>query len=147
MEKVRNCPVFMIPAGISYKEPNEIVFPTSFKTHFKRRALAHLYEVAKITNAPIRILHVSKAELSKEQQEKKALLEECFDGLNYSYHFLENAKVQTGLNIFTQSRKSGMIAFINKKHTFFGKLFSKPMAQELANNANVPVLALHDLRN
>ena len=36
MEKVRNCPVFMVPANVSFKKPNEIVFPTSFKTHYKR---------------------------------------------------------------------------------------------------------------
>lgn len=148
MEKIRNCPVFMIPAEVSFSEPNEIVFPTSFKTHYKRRELLHLYEVSRITNAPVRILHVSQeAALSQEQLEKKALLEECFDGLAYTYHFLENAKVQTGLNLFTQSRNSGMIAFINKKHTFFDSIFSNPMVKDLGYNAKVPVLALHDLRN
>lgn len=147
MEKVRNCPVFMIPANVSFKEPNEIVFPTSFKTHFKRRELGHLYEISRITNAPIRILHVSKNELTKDQEEKKALLEECFDGLTYTFHFLVNNDVQTALNLFTQSRGSEMIAFINKKHAFFGSIFSKPMVKELGFNAKVPVLALHDLRN
>lgn len=148
MEKVRNCPVFMIPEGSTFKEPNEIVFPTSFKTHYKRRELTHLYEIARITNAPVRILHVSKEEeLSEEQIEKKALLEECFDGLNYTFHFLENTKVQTGLNLFTQSRKSEMISFINRKHGFFESLFTKTMAEDLVYNAKVPVLALHDLRN
>ncbi len=148
MEKVRNCPVFMIPAEASFKEPNEIVFPTSFKTHYKRRELNHLYDISKITNAPIRILHVgSEDELSQNQKEKKGLLEECFEGLTYTFHFLESAEVQTGLNLFTQSRNSEMIAFINKKHGFFGSIFSKPMVKELGFNAKVPVLALHDLRN
>lgn len=147
MEKVRNCPVFLIPSGISFIEPNEIVFPTSFKSHFKRRELSHLYEISKITNAPIRVLHISQEDLSEEQKKKKALLEECFDGLTYTFHFLENTDVQKGLQFFTQSRNSGMIAFINKKHSFFGSLFSKPMAKDLGSNTKVPVLALHDLRN
>ena len=148
MEKVRNCPVLMIPANVVFNEPNEIVFPTSFKTHYKRRELIHLYEISKITNAPIRILHISEEDsLSKEQKERKALLEECFDGLNYSFHYLENTDVQTGLNLFIQSRSSEMIAFINKKHAFFGSIFSKPMVKELGLTAKVPVLALHDLRN
>tara|TARA_R100000935_G_scaffold15425_2_gene30792 strand:+ start:19949 stop:20800 length:852 start_codon:yes stop_codon:yes gene_type:complete len=148
MEKVRNCPVFMIPANVSFKEPNEIVFPTSFKTHYKRRELNYLREIAKITNAPIRILHVSKEDkLSDEQKEKKALLEECFEGLKYTFHTLENTSVQTGLNVFVQSRNSEMIAFVNKKHNFFGSVFSRPMVKDLGFNAKVPVLALHDLRN
>lgn len=148
MEKVRNCPVLMIPSDVTFKEPNEIVFPTSFKTHFKRRELHYLYDIAKITNAPIRVLHVSKEEeLSKEQKEKKALLEECFEGLEYTFHTLENTSVQKGLSIFTQSRNSEMIAFINRKHTFFDNLFSKPLVKELGYHAKVPVLAMHDLRN
>lgn len=148
MEKVRNCPVFLIPSGTVFKEPNEIVFPTSFKTHYKRRELSHLYEVSKITNAPVRILHAGTEEnLTKEQQEKRVLLEECFDGISYTFHFLENGDVQKGLNLFTQSRNSEMISFINKKHTFFGNLFSRPMVKELGFNTKVPVLVLHDLRN
>jgi len=147
MEKVRNCPVFLIPAEVAFKDPNEIVFPTSFKTHYKRRELNYLYEIAKITNAPIRILHVSKEDLSEEQEEKKLLLEECFDGLTFTYHFLEDTDVQKGLNLFSESRGSEMIAFINKKHAFFSSIFSKPMVKELGFNAKVPVLALHDLRN
>lgn len=148
MEKVRHCPVFMIPAGITFKKPNEIVFPTSFKTHYKRRELNYLREIAKITNAPIRILHISKdEELSSKQKERKALLEACFEGLTYTFHTLENTDVQTGLKLFTQSRGSEMIAFINKKHSFFGSVFSKPMVKDLGFNAKVPVLTLHDLRN
>ncbi len=40
-----------------------------------------------------------------------------------------------------------MIAFINKKHNFFGSIFSNPMVKELGNNPNISVLTLHDLRN
>lgn len=148
MEKVRNCPVLMIPSDITFKEPNEIVFPTSFKTHYKRRELTHLYEIAKITNAPVRVLHIAKEdELSQEQNEKKALLEECLDGLDYSFHYLENTNVNIGLKLFVQSRESEMIVFINKRHAFFGSVLTKPLVKDLGYNAKVPVLALHDLRN
>ncbi len=148
MEKIRNCPVLMIPSETSFKEPNEIVFPTSFKTHYKHKELFHLYEIAKITNAPIRILHISEEkELSEEQKVKKALLEEIFDGLIYTFNFLKNTQVQMGVNIFMQSRNSDMVAFINKKHDFLETLFSKPMVKNLGYSAKVPVLSLHDLRN
>ncbi len=148
MENVRNCPVLMIPSNIAFKVPNEIVFPTSFKTHFKRRELAHLIEIAKITNTPVRVLHVNKEDqLSKEQIEKKALLEECLEGISYSFHYLEDTDIKNGLKLFVQSRESEMIVFINKKHAFFDSVFTKPMVKDLGYNAKVPVLTLHDLRN
>jgi hypothetical protein len=148
MENIRNCPVLVIPRNFTYQAPNEIVFPTSFKTHFKERELKHLFEISKLTNAPVRILHMMKEKkLTPEQNNNKDLLEYCFYGLNYSFHWVENQGVQKGLLQFVAERNSQMIAFINKKHHFFENIFSKPMVKELGENANVPILALHDLRD
>ncbi len=148
MEKERNCPVMAIPDGIIYKEPKEIVFPTSYRTHFKRRELQYLIELAQISNAAIRVLHIAQEdELDDEQINNKKLLEEYFDGLKYSFHTLHNVDVKGGLNSFAESRGSDMITFINKKHSFFGSILSKPMVKSLGHHANIPVLALHDLRN
>jgi nucleotide-binding universal stress UspA family protein len=148
MEKVRNCPVLAIPPNVIFTEPNEIVFPTSFKTHFKKRELAHLVEIARLTNAPIRILHVHKEmKLDEVQENYKALLEECLDGLEYSFHTLDNADISLALQFFVQSRGSEMIAFINRKHTFFSSVFSQPLVKTVGVNSKVPLLAMHDLRN
>ncbi len=149
MEKVRNCPVLCIPPNVIYSDPKEIVFPTSYRTHIKRRELEYLIEIAKLTNAPIRILHVAKEgeTLDEVQENYKQLLIEYFDGLEYSFHTIYNTDVQTALDVFVQSRDSGMITFINKKHTFFSNLLSRPLVKELGYHSKIPVLALHDFRN
>lgn len=148
MEKVRNCPVLAIPGNIIFKDPNEIVFPTSYKTHYKESELTTLIEISQLTNSPIRILHVKKnEELSKDQQENKALLDRLLEVTNHTHHELFNLNVQESVRCFTQSRESEMIAFINKKHNFFESVFSNPMVKDLGQNTNIPILALHDLRN
>lgn len=148
MEKERNCPVMAIPPGTVYDPPSEIVFPTSFKTHFKKREMVYLREIAEITNAPIRILHVKKEEeLSEVQVNGKLLLADCLEGLDFSFHELENNDISEAVETFVESRKSGMVAFINKKHSFFRSVFSKPLVKSLGTHSKVPVLALHDLRN
>jgi nucleotide-binding universal stress UspA family protein len=148
MEKVRNCPVLVVPGNIFFKAPNEIVFPTSFKTHYKENELATLIEISRLTNAPIRILHVKTGkELSKDQQTNKTLLNQILESLSFTHHELFNINLEEGVRCFSQSRESEMIAFINKKHHFFGSIFSNPMVKDLGDNANVPLLALHDLRN
>ena len=147
MENIRLCPVLAVPGTSLFKEPNEIVFPTSFKTHFKRRELKHLVEIAKLTKAPVRILHIKKEDkLTEEQEENKALLEDILAAIEFSHHSLENIDVKKGLHSFVQSRESEMIAFINKKHTFFGSIFSKPLVKELGAHSKVPILAMHDIR-
>ena len=148
MEKERNCPVLAIPPGTVYTAPSEIVFPTSFRTHFKRRELQYLTEISEITGAPIRILHVKKEkELDDVQENYKKLLADCFEGVEFSFHDVENTDIADAVEMFVESRGSGMIAFINKKHNFFRSIFSKPLVKELGTHSKVPVLALHDLRN
>ena len=148
MEKIRNCPVLAIPANVLFKDPNEIVFPTSFQTHYKERELATLVEISRCTNAPIRILHIQKGKnLSKAQLENKALLEKILEPARFTHHVLYDIDLQDGVRCFVQSRQSEMIAIVNKKHTFFGSVFSNPMVKELGKHANVPLLAMHDLRN
>ena len=148
MEKIRNCPVLTIPGSVTFKDPNEIVFPTSFKTHYKQKELAILVEMAKLTNAPIRTLHVQKGKsFTAAQKENKKLLESILDSVEFTHHQLYDVDLQTAVRCFVQSRESEMIAIVNKKHHLFGSVFSKPMVKQLGMHTNVPLLAMHDLRN
>ena len=148
MEKVRNCPVLAIPNIAKYTEPEEIVFPTSFKTHYKRRELKYLYEIAKITNSAISILHINtEKQLTDLQKQNKAFLEDFLDGIDYSFQWLDNVNVNEGLEEFVRRRGSDMIVFINKKHAFLDSIFTRPLVKDLGTSSHIPVLVLHDLRN
>lgn len=148
MEKVRNCPVMMIPDETLYKAPKEIVFPTDYKTHFKRRELQYLMDIAQSNMAAIRILYITQDDtLSAEQKNNQDLLKEYFERVPYSFHTLHNVDVPGGLSCFVESRDSDMITFVNHKHSFFGSVFSRPLVKNLGHHAKVPVLALHDFKN
>lgn len=68
MEEVRNCPVIVVPQLAKRELPQEIVFPTGFKTSFKERELNYLIDIAKSCNASIKILHISEdGKLDKKQ--------------------------------------------------------------------------------
>lgn len=147
MEKIRSCPVLAIPAQVVYKDPNEIVFPTSFRNHYQEKELAILAEISRHTQAPIRILHIQKGKsLSKEQEKNKAHLEEILASAQFTHHRLFEIDLQDGVRSFVQSRESEMIAIINKKHNFFGSIFSNPMVKELGMHTTIPLLAMHDSR-
>ncbi len=148
MEKVRNCPVIVVPREAAIEFPKEIVFPTAFKVPFKRRELVYLTDIAKKSNATIVVLHVKEAaELDDDQKANKALLEEILGDTKYKYHTLTHNSVISAINIFVESRGSNMVAFINKKHKFFGSILSSPLVKEITFHLNVPILAMHDLRN
>ncbi|PWK20686.1 universal stress protein [Xanthomarina spongicola] len=148
MEKVRNCPVIVVPENAKQSLPKEIVFPTSYETHYKRRELSYLTDISKKCDATIAILHVSEEnELNENQKERKQLLQEIFEGVKYTFHSISHDTVESAVNIFVESRDSDMVAFINKKHNFFGSILTKPMVKGIAFHSKVPILVMHDLRN
>ncbi|MEL0456021.1 universal stress protein [Flavobacteriaceae bacterium SZ-1-7] len=148
MEKVRNCPVIVVPELAKHNIPKEIVFPTSYKTHLKRKELQYLIDLTKNCSAAIRVLHVlEEAALSEEQLSNKKLLAEYFNGIPHTFHFLKHIDVPSAINCFVQSRESDMVAFINKKHMFFGSILSHPLVKEIGNDSTVPIMVMHDLRN
>ncbi len=148
MEKSRNCPVMAIPEEASYKDLKEIVFPTDYRMNFKRRELQDIIEAAKMSTAAIRVLYASDGDpLDDEQENNKKLLSESFNGLPHTFHIVSNVDPQSAVRCFVESRESDMITFFNRRHSFFGSIFSKPMVKSLGRYAKVPVLALHDLRN
>lgn len=147
MEKIRFCPIMVIPYSVRFKNPNEIVFPSSYRTHYKPKELRILDEISRITKAPIRVLHIqNKKELTEDQQENKKYLNSIFDLAEVTHHKLYDLDVNDGVMAFVQSRESEMIAFVNKKHNFFGSIFSNPIVKELGMHTKVPLLAMHDKR-
>ena len=146
MEKVTEAPVLAVPQNVRFEAPKEIVFPTDYKTAFKRKELNYLLEISKYHKAFIRILHIKKeSELSAEQRSNKELLESILEHYDHSFHTLRDLKVQSGISAFVESRESDMIAFVNRRHTFFGSLFSTPLVKEIGYHSKIPVLTLHDI--
>lgn len=148
MEKIRNCPTLGIPLDVRYTKIKEIVFPTSYKTHYKRRELQYLIDIALLQDATICVLHTTfREELSQKEEENKALLTKSLEGATFSFHNLSSSDPVRATQIFVESRKSNMIALINKKHAFFGSVFTTPMVKELGMFSTVPLLVMHDMRN
>jgi nucleotide-binding universal stress UspA family protein len=144
MERIRECPVLAVPEDVRFSVPKEIVFPTNYRSVFKRKELRYLIEIAKMHEASIRILYVSKKDtLTTLQENNKLLLAQILDPVDRSFHTLSKKDVSDGIMTFVESRDSDMIAFINHKHFFFGSVFSKPLVKEIGYDATVPILALH----
>ncbi|MGB3149494.1 MAG: universal stress protein, partial [Maribacter sp.] len=144
MEKIRACPVMAIPDDVRFSKPKEIVFPTDYKNAFKRRELNYLIEIAKMHDSAVRVLYVAKKpDLNDNQKKSQKLLGDILSAVSHSFHTLNKKDVSDGITAFAESRDSDMIAFMNRKHFFFGSVFSKPLVKEIGYDATVPILALH----
>lgn len=145
MEKITQCPVIAVPSSFSFTPPKEIVFPTDFKTAFRRKELNYMFEIAKMHDSAIRILHIEKeTKLNTGQENNKALLEDMLEGIDHSFHTLSKVKVSQGIETFIDSRGSDMIAFLNRKHRFFSSILSNPLIKEIGYDSDIPILVLKD---
>jgi len=144
MEKIRECPVLAIPEHVSFMSPKEIVFPTDYKDVYKRSEFRYLIELANMHHAEIAILHLEKnKELTKTQQSNKQLLSLILSETAHQFHTLTEKNLGKGIQSFVESRESDMVSFINRKHFFFGNVFSRPLIKEIGYDSDVPILALH----
>jgi nucleotide-binding universal stress UspA family protein len=147
MENISNCPVIVVPQLAKLNLPKEIVFPTSFKSDFKKHDLNYLMDITKTCDASIKILHIMVDDkLSDKQMATKTQLEDYFVDVNHSFHFLRNMSVAAAINCFVESRESDMVAFITKKHTFFASIINQPLVKRIAYDSKVPILVMHSLR-
>lgn len=145
MEKITQCPVVAVPASFSFSPPKEIVFPTDYKTPFRRKELNYMFEIAKMHNSSIRVLHIEKeAKLNAGQENNKALLADMMEGIDFGFHTLTKIKISQGLEAFVESRGSDMIAFLNRKHRFFSSILSNPLIKEIGYDSKIPILVLKD---
>jgi len=143
MENIKACPVLAIPEGVDFKSPRKIVFPTDYKTPFKRRELKYLINIALLYGTDIQVLHIKESDkLLKEQLENKKLLATLFKDVGHSFHELSGMTVLEGINAFIERRESDLVAFINQKRNFFSRIVSKPLVKELGYQSHVPVLVL-----
>ncbi|GGW29400.1 universal stress protein [Arenibacter certesii] len=146
MEKTTLCPVIAVPEKVKFIAPKEIVFPTEFKTSFKRRELQYLLDIVKLHSTVVQVLHIgSESGLNKTQLENKNLLSTIFKEVEHAFCFEEGDKIPAGIISFMTRRGSNMLAFVNRKHGFLETIFTKPLIKEVSYSSDVPILALHDM--
>ena len=147
MEHIKNCPVIGVPGIAAFSPPKEIVFPTNYKTDFKRNEINHLIEIAKLHSSKIHVVHIDKdkdGKLSKKEQANKELLLDILNGVDVETHFLSAIKISQGIKLFIESKDCDMIAFLNRKHLFFGSILSNPLVKEIGYEPKIPILELND---
>ena len=148
MERIKQVPVIAIPCDYTFVPIKEIAFPTDYKSHFKKKEIDYLVEIAKMHDAKINVVHIDKNKdgtLNKEEESNKALLQDILDGTDYEMHFLPSIKISKGINIFIESRHCDMMVFLNRKHLFFGSILSNPLVKEIGYEPKVPILELNDI--
>ncbi len=143
------CPILVIPETCKFDKNTftEIVFPTSFNNSYQGSELKPIIDLAKLTNAAIRIVDIqeSNGALSEKQLGNKKALMALLQEVNFTSHTLTQTTVSTGVRLFIQSRNSNMLSLYRRKQGFFSRLFNQSLEKDIDFDPSIPVLLIPEI--
>lgn len=150
LENLEPFPILVVPETCKFDQDDftEIVFPTPFNNTYKSHELKTVIELAKLTNASIRVLEIqeSSGTLNKKQLANKEDLRFLLQGVEFTFHTLTQISISTGIRLFIQSRDSNMLSLYRRKQGFFSRLFNQSVEKDIDFDPSVPVLLIPELK-
>jgi len=137
-----SCPIIAVPKDCLVGDLSEIGFATDFSIDHYGDELELLKEIATANHSRISVVHVigKNEEMTTESLANKLALEMVLNPLPMDFYLITDVSVEVGTRIFSESRKLGMLCIINKKRSFFEKMFSKSNSKSISSNLNVPLI-------
>ncbi|GGG46500.1 universal stress protein [Bizionia arctica] len=141
----QSCPIIAVPQNALSHNMLEIGFASDFSISDYGNELNLLKEIAVANKSKISLVHVlhKNDELSTEALENKIVLEATLKPLAIDFYLIKDVAVEVGTRVFSESRRLGMLCIINKKHSFFEKLFNKSNSKSISSHLNVPLLIIN----
>ena len=122
-----------------------IVFVSDFMEDVSG-AFEHVISLAKKCNAHIRLLRINTQtdtnSIAAGLDPIKRFLERFPDLKNYSMYVNNEPSVETGINTFVKHEPTDLIAMSTHGSTGFLSLFSKSIAEGIANHSALPVMTV-----
>lgn len=140
--KNAKCPVFVIPSGLEYEAPEQILFPNDFEVWLDKNSLAQLLKITKSHVSQVNVIHVYTGdELNTTQQKNKEQLAKVLSESGF-FHEVPSNEVIAAINEFQIKQKINLLVMIQNKHTFFERLFIEPVIKKIGFHVTVPFLVI-----
>lgn len=137
-----NVPVLSIPVKAKYSKINTIGFTTRFRDKDKL-ALQNVIKIAKVSHAIVKCLYVE----TKESDNSAAVYQEWesyFKGEPVQFFIIPSDNTRETIDEFIISQKIDVLTMISYKRNFFKWLLTSSLTEEMAENSDIPILALHE---
>ncbi|MCV6628333.1 MAG: universal stress protein [Flavobacteriaceae bacterium] len=143
IKSITECPVMAIPHRLVNPD-FQIAFATDLQKGFVQSELLPMLELAKHSNASIRVLHIqTESELSEIQQFNLNLLLKYLDGTPYQIHIVpEKNSISYRIQRFLKEKDISLLSMIHYQHSFIEKLTREHVIKNIAFETTIPFLVL-----
>lgn len=143
IQKIKSCPVLVVPDAYDFVKPKQIAFPTDFNRFFGEE-LQSIKDLSELFEAKIRIVHITKtSNLTKLQDYNMCMLKVYLENHPHSFHWLpEYANKTKEINDFIKDFEINILAMINYEHSFIETILNEPVVKKIGFSPSVPFLVI-----
>ncbi|MBQ4802956.1 universal stress protein [Aquimarina sp. MMG015] len=146
VQKIKHCPVLIVPNEFDFDKPIEIAFPTDFKRFYLEAEIKPLLDIASLFDSNIRIFHINEDEnLDDIQEYNYNLLKRHLSKFTHSIHWISKTGQKTSLiNEFIDEFDINLAIMINYKHSLIETITHEPVIKKIGFHPSIPFLVIPD---
>lgn len=146
INKMRLCPVLVVPDEYDFIEPKQIAFPTDFNRFYDEKKLECLKHFADLFNSKIRVVHIkTENQLDEIQEYNYAMLKKYLQDYNCSFHWMPDyTKKVEEIHIFIEDLKINILVMINYRHSLIESIVKEPVIKKIGFRPVIPFLVIPD---
>lgn len=142
-----SCPVLLVPAGVRYKKPKEMIYACDFD-HKSLKHLSIVADIANVFQTDVELLYVKTEEnegnaYTVDVADMREVFNEAAPDLNFTAHVIEEDSVVEGVNNFAKKADADLVTVVTQYRSFWQRLIHTSMTKQLAMYAEIPVLVTH----
>lgn len=138
-------PVIAIPSGYKFQEVKSIIFPSDYRSRYKKEDLRFLLDILKTHMVKLTILHIkAEYDLTKEQKENKAVLAEHFSHISPNFVEERSQLMPDAVHDYIKKHESSLLAMMNRKHSFLERWLFKQNVDSIGFHSTIPFLVMRD---
>ncbi|MEM5565494.1 universal stress protein [Psychroserpens sp. AS72] len=144
IQKIKQCPVLIVPNEFDFEEPKQIAFPTDFSRCYDYKELDPLRDLADLYKSKIMpVCILSNEKLTDIQEYNMTQLESHLKNYDNSFHFMPNyTKKANEINDFIETVGINILVMVNYKHSFIENILKEPVIKKIGFQPLIPFLVI-----
>lgn len=143
INKVRVCPILLVPIKCEFIKPDHIAFPTDFSRFFGEDVLP-ITQLASMNQSTINVLHIKKKEgLSETQNKNFEMLQGHLKDYPHTFNWLPSHGTKANaIADFIKENDVKILTMINYEHSFIESIIKEPIIKKLGFKSKIPFLVI-----
>ncbi len=143
INKIKLCPVMLVPDNYEFETPGQIAFPTDFNRLYGEELLA-IKKLAALHDSAINILHINGMDkLTDAQRNNFDILQEYLKDDKHTFYWkADYAKKEQAIMDFIKENNINILTMINYNQSFIERLTKEPVINKLGFHTEIPFVII-----